>query len=241
MAKLSASILSADLAHLGDQVRLVEPYAQMIHIDVMDGRFVPPLTFGPSVVAALRTVTARTLHGHLQVESPQTLFDDLAEAGLDIVSFHVEAVPDPAPVIAKARGAGMSVGLTLSPETPIERTLPYLEDLDDVMIMSVYPGWAGQPFIPEVLPKVQKVRQELERRGLRADVELDGGISTANARRALDAGANVLVAASAIFQASDVAAAARALAELTSAESQSGTRSRAREEVRDAGDDPRRG
>jgi ribulose-phosphate 3-epimerase len=109
------------------------------------------------------------------------------------------------------------------------------------MIMSVYPGWAGQPFIPEVLPKVQKVRQELERRGLRADVELDGGISTANARRALDAGANVLVAASAIFQASDVAAAARALAELTSAESQSGTRPRAGEEVRDAGDDPRRG
>jgi ribulose-phosphate 3-epimerase len=233
--KLSASILSADLAHLGDQVRLVEPFAQVIHIDVMDGRFVPAMTFGAPVVAALRAVTALTLHGHLQVESPPTLFDDLAEAGLDIVSFHIEAAPDPEPVIAKARGAGMRVGLTVSPETPIEDAFPYLEDLDDVMIMSAFPGMAGQSFIPEVLPKVQKVRQELERRGLRADVELDGGISSANARRAVDAGANVLVAASAIFQASDVAAAARALAELTNAEPRTG------EEVRDAGDDPRRG
>lgn len=214
MAILSASILSADLANLGEQVRLVEPFAQVIHIDVMDGSFVPRLTFGPLVVAALRRVTDRTLHGHLQVDAPEALLDQLAEAGMDTVSIHLEAVPDPGPVIAKARGAGMRAGLALAPQTPIEAVLPFLEELDDVIVMSVHPGWAGQPFIHASLAKVHAVRSELERRGLRADVEIDGGISPANARRALDAGANVLVAASAIFQASDVAAAARELARI---------------------------
>ena len=214
MATLSASILSADLAHLAGQVRLVEPFADAIHIDIMDGRFVPPITFGPLVVAALRRVTERTLHGHLQVETPEALFDELASAGMDVVSFHLEAVDDPAPVIAKARGAGLRVGLTVSPETPAEALFGSLDDLDDVMVMSVHPGWAGQPFIPASLAKVSAVRTELERRGLRADVEIDGGISAANARRALDAGANVLVAASAIFQATDIGAAARELARI---------------------------
>lgn len=214
MAKLSASILSADLAHLGDQVRLVEPFAEVIHIDVMDGRFVPPLTFGPIVVAAVRRVTGRRLHGHLQVEAPESLLDELAEAGMDAVTFHVEAVNDPRPVLAKARGAGMEAGLAVGPETPVERVLPYLEELDDVIVMSVQPGWAGQPFNPVSLPKVDAVRGELERRGLDADVEIDGGITPANARSALDAGANVLVAASAIFQATDIAAAARELARI---------------------------
>ena len=214
MAILSASILSADLANLGEQVRLVEPFAEVIHIDVMDGSFVPRLTFGPLVVAALRRVTDRTLHGHLQVDAPEALLDQLAEAGMDTVSIHLEAVPDPGPVIAKARGAGMRPGLALAPQTPIEAVLPFLEELDDVIVMSVHPGWAGQPFIPASLAKVHALRSELERRGLRADVEIDGGISPANARRALDAGANVLVAASAIFQASDVAAAARELARI---------------------------
>ena len=214
MAKLSASILSADLAHLGDQVRLVEAFAEVIHIDVMDGRFVPPLTFGPLVVASLRRVTDRRLHGHLQVQTPESLLDELAEAGMDAVSFHVEAVDDPRPVIAGARAAGLGVGLAVSPETPVERVLPFLEELDDVIVMSVQPGWAGQPFNPISLPKVSAVRTELERRGLRADVEIDGGITPANARSALEAGANVLVAASAIFQATDIAAAARELARI---------------------------
>lgn len=214
MATVSASILSADLAHLADQVRLVEPFVDAIHVDIMDGRFVPPITFGPLVVAALRRVTDRTLHGHLQVETPEAMFDELAAAGMDVVSFHVEAVDDPAPVIAKARGAGLRVGLTVSPETPAEALFASLDDLDDVMVMSVHPGWAGQPFIPDSLAKVSAVRAELERQGLRADVEIDGGISAGNARRALDAGANVLVAASAIFQATDIGAAARELARI---------------------------
>lgn len=211
MGKLSASILSADLAHLADQVELVQAYADVIHVDVMDGRFVPPITLGAVVVASLRPHTDRVLHGHLMIEAPEAQFDDLAQAGMDVVSFHVEAVEDPEPVIRKARGAGMGVGMTVNPETPVDRIFPYLDDLDDVMIMSVHPGWAGQRFIPEALPKLEAVRSELDRRVLSADVEIDGGVKLDNAKRCVEAGATVLVAASAIFHAEDISAAARDL------------------------------
>jgi ribulose-phosphate 3-epimerase len=217
VGKLSASILSADFSRLGEQVKLVEPYAEVIHIDVMDAHFVPPLTVGPVVVASLRPVTERVLHGHLMVAAPEALFDELAEAGMDVVSFHVEAVEDPAPVIRKARGAGLAVGMTVNPETPVERIVPYLEELDDVMVMSVHPGWSGQAFIPESLPKLKAVREELDRRGLKGDVEVDGGVKLDNAKRCMEAGATVLVAASAIFRAPDIAVAAKELAEIASA------------------------
>ena len=209
MGKLSVSILSADFACLADQVASVEPSADAIHIDVMDGHFAPPITFGPVVVASLRPHTDLVLHGHLMVDAPVNLFDELAEAGMDLVSFHVEAVDDPAPVIRKARGAGMGVGMTVSPQTPVERLYPYLEDLDDVMVMSVHPGWAGQRFIPGALPKLGAVRHELDRRGLSTDVEIDGGVKLENAKRCVEAGASVLVVASAIYQAEDIPAAAR--------------------------------
>jgi len=211
MGKLAASILSADFAHLAAQVGLVEPFADVIHVDVMDGHFVPPLTIGSVVVASLRPHTDRILHGHLMVDGPEGLFDDLAAAGMDVVSFHIEAVDDPAPVIRKARGSGMGVGLTVSPETPIEALYPHLDEVDDVMVMSVHPGWAGQRFIPEALARLEAVRGELDRRGLRAELEIDGGVKLDNARRCVEAGASVLVAASAIFQAEDVSEAARAL------------------------------
>jgi ribulose-phosphate 3-epimerase len=212
MGILSASILSADFAHLADQVKLVEPFAEVIHIDIMDAHFVPPLTIGPIVVASLRPITDRTLHGHLMVESPEGLFDELAEAGLDIVSFHHEAVSDPAPVIAKARGAGMGVGMTLNLETPVDAVFPYLDELDDVMLMSIRPGWAGQELNPGIYPRLAAVRAELDRRGLTAAIEIDGGVKLHNAQRAVDAGATVLVAASGVFGAADPAAAARELA-----------------------------
>ncbi|HEY7667101.1 MAG TPA: ribulose-phosphate 3-epimerase [Actinomycetota bacterium] len=212
MGRLSASILSADFAYLAAQVKLIEPHAEAIHVDVMDGHFVPPITIGPVVVASLRPVTDRVLHGHLMVEAPAALFDDLAAAGLDIVSFHREAVEDPAPVIAKARGASLGVGMTLNMETPVEEVFPFLDDLDDVMLMSIRPGWAGQELNPEVYPRIERVRREVDRRGLQVDVEIDGGVKVHNARRAVEAGASVLVAASAIFHAPDPAEAARELA-----------------------------
>jgi ribulose-phosphate 3-epimerase len=218
MGMLAASILSADFAHLADQVKLVEPYAEVIHIDIMDAHFVPPLTIGPVVVASLRPVTDRVFHGHLMVEAPEGLFDDLAQAGLDIVSFHHEAVADPAPVIAKARGVGMRVGMTLNMETPVDAIFPYLDDLDDVMLMSIRPGWAGQELSPDIFPRLEAVRAEVDRRELPAAVEIDGGVKIENAQRAIDAGASVLVAASAIFHAPDPAAAARELAAIARGE-----------------------
>jgi ribulose-phosphate 3-epimerase len=211
MGKLSASILSADLAYLAEQVKLVQDHVDVIHVDVMDAHFVPPLTIGPVVVASLRPFTDRTLHGHLMAESPEGLFDELAAAGTDVVSLHVEAVEDPAPIIAKAQGAGLRVGLAVNPETPIETVFPHLEEIDDVIVMSVRPGRAEQAFITEALPKIESVRAELGRRGLAPDVEVEGGVGLDNARRCVDAGANVLVAASAIFGADDVWAAARDL------------------------------
>ena len=218
MGMLSASILTADFAHLADQVKLIEDHAEVIHIDVMDAHFVPPLTIGPLVVAALRPVTERVLHGHLMVEAPESFFDELADAGLDVVSFHHEAVADPAPVIAKARGAGMRVGMTLTMETPVTAAFPHLDELDDMMLMSVRPGWGGQELDPGVYPRLEAMRAEVDRRGLSTAVEIDGGVETNNARRAVDAGATVLVAGSAIFGAPDPAAAARELAAIARGE-----------------------
>ena len=215
---LSASILAADLSRLGEQVKLVEAYAEAIHVDIMDGHFVPPIALGTVVVASLRPVTSRTLHGHLMVDTPEAFFDELAEAGLDMVSFHLEAVGDPGPTIRKARGAGMKTGLTINLETPIAEIVPHLDQVDDVMLMSIRPGWSGQELNPDVYPRLEAVRDEIERRGLDVPLEIDGGVKVENARRAVDAGATVLVAASGIFRQADPVGAARSLAAIARGE-----------------------
>lgn len=214
MGKLSVSILGCDLAELAEQVKLVEPYADLIHVDVMDAHFVPIITFGSVLVASLRPRTDLVLDGHLMVDAPDALFQDLADAGMDRVTFHVEAVSDPDPVIRKAKGAGMGVGMTMNPETPVQSVYPYLDELDNVIVMSVNPGWAGQRFIPEALPKLEAVRDELDRRGSVSDLQIDGGVKRENARRCVDAGATVLVVSSGIYAAPDVPAAAREFAEI---------------------------
>ena len=215
MGKLAASILAADFRELGSQMLAVEPFAEIFHVDIMDGHFVPPIALGEVIVASIRPVTQRTLHGHLMVDVPESQFAALAEAGLDIVSFHLEAVDDPTPVIDKARGVGLGVGLTCNMETPVEDLFPYLELVDDVMLMTIPPGWSGQSLDTAVFPKIAALRAELDRRG-RTDVglEVDGGVKMDNARRCVDAGATVLIAASAIFGTSDPAAAARDMAEI---------------------------
>jgi len=214
MGRLAASILAADFGHLADQMRLVEQHAEIFHIDIMDGHFVPPIALGGVVVASVRSVTQRTFHGHLMVEAPETFFEELSEAGMDVVSFHMEAVKDPEPSIRKARGAGMGVGLTVNMGTPVEALFPYLGAVDDVMLMSIEPGWSGQKLDPAVLARVQAVRREIDRQGLDIGLEVDGGVRLDNARRCVEAGANVLIAASAIFQAEDPAGAAQQLAEI---------------------------
>lgn len=213
MAKVAASILSADFSRLAEQVKLVEPFADALHIDVMDAHFVPPLTIGPVVVGSLRPVTSLTLHAHLMVEHPERLFDDFSAAGTDMVTCHVETVDDPEPVLRKARELGMRTGLAVNPETPVEVVFPHLDGLDNVIVMTLYDtGWAGQPFNEAMLPKVELARTEIQRRGLAVDVEVDGGINPQTGRRCVSAGATVLAAASSIFKADDPAEAARALA-----------------------------
>lgn len=215
MGRLAASILAADFGHLADQIRMVEPYAEVFHIDIMDGHFVPPIALGGVVVGSVRPTTQRTFHGHLMVEAPERQFEEFADAGLDIVSFHMEAVGgEPEPAIRKARGTGMGVGLTLNMETPVGSVFPFLEQVDDVMLMSIRPGWSGQALSEQVFPRVQALRAEIDRQGLTIGLEVDGGVKVDNARRCVDAGANVLIAASAIFQADDPAEAARTLAEI---------------------------
>ena len=217
MGKLAASILAADLAHLADEVKVVEPYADIIHVDIMDGHFVPPIALGTVVVASLRPHTDRALHGHLMVDAPESFFEELAEAGLDVVSFHHEAVGDPEPAIEKARATGMRAGVTLNLETPVEASFPYLESIDDLMLMSIRPGWSGQALNPEVYPRIEAARAEVDRRGIDVDIEIDGGVTVDNARRAVDAGATVLVSASGIYRAPDKAAAARTMARIAGA------------------------
>jgi ribulose-phosphate 3-epimerase len=218
MGKLAASILAADLAHLGDQVKLVERHAEVIHVDIMDGHFVPPIALGTVVVKSLRPVTDRTLHGHLMVDAPQDYFDELREAGLDVVSFHLEAVPEPGPAIRKARGAGLGVGLTLNLETPVDAVVPHLEEIDDVMLMSIRPGWSFQTLNPDVYPRLEAARAEIDRRNPAVELEIDGGVKIENAARAVASGATVLIAASGVFAQPDPAEAARALAAIAAGE-----------------------
>lgn len=214
--RLAASILSADFARLGEQVKAVEPHADIIHVDVMDAHFVPPLTIGPVVVESLRPVTDRTLHAHLMVEAPEGLFEDFASAGTDIVTFHLEAASDPREVVRLAGKHGMAPGIALNPESEAESAFPFLDGLDNVIVMTLYrTGWAGQPFNEAMLPKVESVRTEIDRRGLAVDVVVDGGVDEESGRRCLAAGATVLAAASSLFGADDPADAARRLSALT--------------------------
>jgi ribulose-phosphate 3-epimerase len=213
-AKVAASILSADHAYLAEQIKLVEEHVELIHIDCMDAHFVPVLSVGPVVVEAVRRVTSLPLHCHLMVERPESLFEEFARAGADIVTSHVEAIEDAAGVISRAEDLGMRAGLAVNPGTPAALVFPHLESLDRVLVMSVNPGWAGQEFLDEALPKIEQVRTEIQRRGLAVEVEVDGGINEATGLRCLAAGATILAAASSIFKASDPAEAARRLAGL---------------------------
>jgi ribulose-phosphate 3-epimerase len=214
-ARLAASILSADFARLGEQIKAVEPHADIIHVDVMDAHFVPPLTIGPVVVESLRPVTDRPLHAHLMVEAPERLLEDFAAAGTDIATFHLEAAAAPGDVVRRVRTAGMRPGIAVNPETEAASVFPYLDELDNVIVMTLArTGWAGQPFQESSLPKIETVRKEIDRRGLPVDVVVDGGIDERSASRCLAAGATVLAAASSIFKAPDPAEAAAALARL---------------------------
>ena len=212
--KLAPSILSADFAALGEEVARVEKYADLLHVDAMDGHFVPPITIGPVVVKSLREITSLPLECHLMVDGPLEQTEQFAEAGASSVVVHIEAAPDPTPVIERARALGIGIGISLNPPTALDVVLPWLDRVDVLNVMTVNPGWAGQRFIREMLPKIEAARAEIDRRGLDIAIAVDGGIDLETGREALDAGATVLGAASAIFSRPDPAEAARVLKEL---------------------------
>jgi ribulose-phosphate 3-epimerase len=208
--RLAPSVLNADLAQLADQVRLVEEAADWIHLDLMDGHFVPNLTFGPPVVAALRPYTDHYLDCHLMVSDPEALLPALAEAGAGGVTMHVEALDDPVRALRAAAGLGMAPGLALRPGTPLRAVLPHLDAVDLVLPMTVEPGFGGQAFDDGVLPKIAAARDAIRRAGRPVALQVDGGVNAATLPRCLDAGADVFVVGSAIFGADDPAAAAKA-------------------------------
>jgi ribulose-phosphate 3-epimerase len=212
-AKVAASILAADFARLGEQVKAVEPWIDMIHVDMMDAHFVPPLSIGPVVMESLRPVTELPLHAHLMVERPQDLLEPLVEAGTNQITFHAESSVDSPKLLSRIREHGLRSGMAVNPLTPVEELFPHLDGLDNVIVMTLREtGWAGQPFQESSLAKVESVRSEIDRRGLSVDVEVDGGINEESGRRCVTAGATVLAAASSVFRAGDPGEAARRLA-----------------------------
>ncbi|MCD6568301.1 MAG: ribulose-phosphate 3-epimerase [Dehalococcoidia bacterium] len=199
--KLAPSILSADFARLGEQVaEVTRAGADYIHIDVMDGHFVPNISIGAPVVASIRPWTGLPLDVHLMIERPDRYISDFAASGADIITVHIETCPDIHGTIETIKDKGLRAGVSLNPATPlssIEEGLPYV---DLVLIMSVNPGFGGQAFIPETLPRVTQLREILDRRGFAAEIEVDGGITSSNAGDVVKAGARVLVAGSSIFR-----------------------------------------
>ncbi|MGQ0804018.1 MAG: ribulose-phosphate 3-epimerase [Actinomycetota bacterium] len=210
--KLAPSILSADFSQLADEVDRVSEQADLLHVDVMDGHFVPNLTIGPPVVKSLRKRTDLFLDCHLMVDNPGDLLADFADAGADGCTVHIE-LGDPQALFETMRSLGVRVGLTLNPETPLDAVLPYLDDIDLLLFMSVHPGFGGQAFIPSVLDKLTTARRIVDERKLPIELEIDGGINIETAPQAAEAGADILVAGSAVFHADDPAVAARAIKE----------------------------
>jgi ribulose-phosphate 3-epimerase len=207
MIKIAPSILSADFARLGEDVRAVAAAgADYIHIDVMDGHFVPNLTIGPLVVEAVRKVTALPLDVHLMIENPDRYIADFAQAGADIITVHQEAVPHLHRTVQLIKGLGKRAGVSINPATPATTLDVILDDLDLVLVMTVNPGFGGQGFIASGLAKIAALRREIARRGLAVELEVDGGVKTDNIDRIAAAGADVFVAGSAVFGAPDYAA-----------------------------------
>jgi ribulose-phosphate 3-epimerase len=213
LIKIAPSILSADFTRLGEQVRAVEAAGvDRVHIDVMDGRFVPNITFGPLVVEALRPLTRLRLEAHLMVEPPEDFIEPFARAGADTILVHQEATPHLHRAIEHIHSLGKRAGVVLNPATPSARISEVLGSVQLVLVMTVNPGFGGQEFIPETLGKIRQVREAIQERGLNCEVEVDGGIHEETARLVVEAGADVLVAGSAVFEAKDgVAAAIRRL------------------------------
>lgn len=199
--KLSPSILSADFCHLKEDIRRTEENgAVYLHFDVMDGVFVPSISFGMPVLASIKPAVKQVMDTHLMITEPIRYVEAFAKAGADILTVHFEACKDVRATLDKIRECGMKTGLAISPDTPTEVLKEFFGEVDMFLVMTVHPGFGGQKLIPETLDKVRELRKMLNERGLDTDIQVDGGIYASNVKEALDAGANVIVAGSAVFK-----------------------------------------
>ncbi len=216
---IAPSILAADFAYLADSIAVIADDIDMLHVDVMDGHFVPNISLGPPVIRSLAAATDLYLDCHLMITDPLRYLGALKEAGAHGVTVHIEAVPDPGPVANEATDLGLDFGLVVNPTTPVDAIDPYLELCSMVVVMSVEPGFGGQHFIEAVLPKIERLRESVDSRALPADIQVDGGINLLTAGQARSAGANVFVAGSSVFGADDPLNTVQELRSIVGAES----------------------
>ena len=211
MIKLAPSLLAADFARLGDEIKKVyDNGAQYLHLDIMDGLFVPNIALGPGMVASLRKVCDIVFDVHLMIQDPIRYIDDFVKAGSDIITFHYEACDNHREVIRKIHDAGLRAGMSVKPHTDAAKMVPFLDELDLALVMTVEPGFGGQKFMYEAMPNLETLHAAIQKTGRDIDLEVDGGINLQNASVVKERGANVLVAGSAVFGAQDVAGTVRA-------------------------------
>ena len=205
MIQIAPSMLAADFLHLEKDVELVNEHADLFHLDIMDGVFVPNLSYGFPVVEAIAKKARKPLDTHLMIVEPEKYVERFVKAGSAMVSFHVNATKDPKAVLDQIHSYGAKAGLVINPDLPVESLIPYLKDCDFVMLMSVFAGFGGQKFIEETYDRVRALKAEIVRQGLDIPIEVDGGVSPSNAKALIEAGAEILVAGSAVFKAEDPA------------------------------------
>jgi len=199
-------MLAADFLHLEKDVETVNKYADIFHLDVMDGVFVPNISFGFPVIEAIAKKAEKPMDVHLMIVEPEKYVERFAKAGASMISFHLNATSDPSAVLRKIRSFGVKAGLVINPDIPVESLYPYLAEADFILLMSVFAGFGGQKFIEETYDRVRTLKAEIERQGLSLDLEVDGGVSASNAKALAEAGFNILVAGSAVFKAENPAA-----------------------------------
>lgn len=210
MAKIAPSILSADFSKLGEQIALIEKGgADYVHLDIMDGHFVPNITFGAPVIKKLRSVTDLTFDAHLMIENPEDYIDDFVDAGVDIITVHEESTVHLHRLIQQIKAKGVKAAVSLNPATPLENIKYVLEDIDMVLIMSVNPGFGGQSFIPQCKEKIRSLKKMIDDKNLDVEIQVDGGIKLDNVEEIIACGADIIVAGSAIFGEEDVVEATR--------------------------------